>query len=290
MLALTCGNPLSWSQLISSFNPLDHVFTGVYDPGSDGSKTIGQIYQSGDWVGAQLHYLLPSGDKNTQDMAILLEGLIHQAGQWGAKHVIADLSVDSVLFGSFRQTGFSVLAKQRVFRCETAWEPPKETINKWRIWTSKDVKAMRSLYDTLVPPVIQTVEPLTKRKMLGMVYYDQDGDLKAYADLVYGPIGAWVLPFVDPQTKEHPLDLLGQLILDLPDLNNRTVYLITRSYQPWLENALSSSSASPGPEQALMIRYLALRQRVKNEFSFGTLESGNPEPTVPLTPIKNNQQ
>lgn len=288
MLSLTCGKPLSWSQFISSFNPLDHVFTGVYDPGKDGQKTIGQIYQSGDLDEAQLHYLLPSGDQSTQDMAILLEGLIHQAGQWGAKHVIADLSVDSALFSSFRQTGFSVLAKQRVFRCETTREPQRETTNKWRIWTSKDVKAMRSLYATLVPPVIQTVEPLTKRKMLGMVYYDQDGDLKAYADLVYGPVGAWVLPFIHPQTKERPLDLLGQLIHDLPDLNSRTIYLITRSYQPWLENALASSSASPGPEQALMIRYLALRQRVKAEFSFGTVENGNPEPTVPLAPIKNN--
>ncbi|MDY6845986.1 MAG: hypothetical protein SVP52_02490 [Chloroflexota bacterium] len=290
MLALTCGKPFSWSQFISSINPLDHVFTGLYDPGSGGLKTVGQIYQSGDLDGAQLHYLLPSEDQNTQDMVILLEGLIHKAGHWGAKYVIADLSIDSPLFGAFRQTGFSALAKQRVFRCETAWEPPKGTINKWRIWTSKDVRAMRSLYATLVPPVIQTVEPLTKRKMLGLVYYDQDGDLKAYADLVYGPIGAWVLPFVHPQTKEHPLDLLGQLIHDLPDLNSRTVYLITRSYQPWLENALATSSASPGPEQALMIRYLALRQRVRTEFSFGTVESGNPEPTVPLAPIKNNQQ
>ncbi len=269
---------------------MDHVFTGVFDPEDAGSKIIGQIYQPGDWDGTQLHYLLASEDQSAQDMVLLLEGLIHQAGQWGAKHITADLSVDSDLFSAFRQSGFSVLAKQRVFRFEKPWTGPKKDINQWRIWTSGDVKAMRGLYATLVPPVIQTVEPLTKRKMLGMVYYDQDGDLKAYADLVYGPAGAWVLPFLHPQTKESPLDLVGQLLEDLPDLNDRTVYLIARSYQPWLENALVSSPASPGPEQALMVRYLALRQRIKAEFPFGAVENGNPEPTVPLAPIKNNQQ
>ena len=269
---------------------MDHVFTGVYDPEESGLKTIGQIYQPGDWDGTQLHYLLPSQDQGAQDMVLLLEGLINQAGQWGAKHITADLSVDSDLFSAFRQSGFSVLAKQRVFRFEKPWTGPKKDINHWRIWTSGDVKAMRGLYATLVPPVIQTVEPLTKRKMLGMVYYDQDGDLKAYADLVYGPAGAWVLPFLHPQTKESPLDLVVQLLEDLPDLNDRTVYLIARSYQPWLENALVGSPASPGPEQALMVRYLALRQRVKAEFPFSAVENGNPEPTVPLAPIKNNQQ
>jgi len=269
---------------------MDHVFTCVFDPEDAGSKIIGQIYQPGDWDGTQLHYLLPSEDQSAQDMVLLLEGLIHQAGQWGAKHITADLSVDSELFSAFRQSGFSVIAKQQVFRFERPWIGLKNEINNWRIWTSGDVKAMRGLYATLVPPVIQTVEPLTKRKMLGMVYYDQEGKLKAYADLVYGPAGVLVLPFLHPQTKESPSDLIVQLLEDLPDLNNRTIYMIACSYQPWLENALVSSQARPGPEQALMVRYLALRQKVKAEFPFGAVENGNPEPTVPLAPIKNNQQ
>jgi hypothetical protein len=268
---------------------MDHVFTGVYQPENESSKSIGQIYQSGELESAQLNYLLPAQGEALADTVPLLEGLIYQAGTWGAKQIIADLATDSILFEYFRETGFSVLAKQRVFRCNLGWEPSDVSAVKWRLWSSEDIKDMRRLHATLVPPVIQPVEPLTRRKMLGMVYFDQDGDLKAYADLVYGPVGAWVLPFIHPQTKHHPLDLLRSLVNELPDLSGRTVYLIARSYQPWIENALIDSPANPGPEQALLVRYLAMRQRVKAEFSFGTIENGNPEPTVPLAPIRSNQ-
>ena len=289
MLALTRGAPFSLSQLLNSFNPLDHIFTGVCESEEDLSKCFGQVYQSQDVDSAQLNYVLPAEDDAAPGLVVLLEGLIRQAGHWGAKQVTADLPVDSNLFSLFRRAGFSVLAKQRVFCCDNTWNNQAHLTGVWRFWDSKDVQAMRSLHAMLVPPVVQPVEPLTRRKKVGLVYYDQDGDLKAYADLVYGPVGAWVLPFIHPQTKEAPADLLCQLLKELPGLNGRHVYIIARSYQPWIENALLGSPAQPGPEQALMVRYMALRQRVKPELSFGALENGKPEPTVPLAPIRHNR-
>jgi len=267
---------------------MDHLFTGVYETEDDTPKSIGQIYQTQELESAHIHYLLPGDGDNAKDVVPLLEGLIGQAGHWGAKQVTADLAVNSELFEYFRRTGFSVLAKQRVFRCESAWETNQNIENNWRSWTSKDIKAIRTLHATLVPPVIQPVEPLTRRKMLGMVYFDKDGGLKAYADLVYGPVGAWVLPFLHPQNDEHPLDLLGRLFDDLPNLNGRPVYFIARSYQPWLENALLGSPANSGPEQALLVRNIAIRQQVKADFSFAKIENGNPEPTIPIAPIRSH--
>ena len=287
-MALTRGTPLSWTQLFSFLNPMDHLFSGVYDP-DDSPKSIGQIYQTQELESAHLHFILPAED-NDRDIVPLLEGLIQQAGHWGAKQVTADLAVDSELFPYFRETGFSVLAKQRIFRCGSAWPSPGNLKNQWRYWRSKDFKAIRNLHGTLVPPVIQPVEPLTRRNMVGLVNYDQDGELKAYADLVYGPAGIWVLPFLHPQTNVVPLELLACLLEDLPDLNGRPVYLVARSYQPWLESALLDSPAEPGPEQALLVRNLALRQRVKAEFSFAKIENGNPEPTIPIAPIRNHHE
>lgn len=238
---------------------------------------------------AHLNYMLLADEDNQQDLVPLLEGLIEQAGHWGAKQVVAELDTDSDCFPQFRQTGFSVLAKQRVFKCEASEKIQPKLNCGWRIWNCNDIPAMRSLYYTLVPPLIQPVEPLTRRKKLGLVHYDEKGALQAYADLVYGPVGAWVLPLIHPQTEENITDLLVQLLLDLPDVYGRQVYVTARSYQPWVEHALENLSAKPGPEQALLVRYLALHQRVKAEFSFAPIENGNPEPTIPLAPIKNHQ-
>lgn len=269
---------------------MEYLFTGVYQSDDKSPKAIGQIYQSEELENAHLHYLLLPGDERDEDVVPLLEGLIQQAGDWGAKQVTADLSIGSELFGYFRETGFSVLAKQRVFKCGSAWSKRQSQTNRWRFWNKKDIKAIRNLHATLVPPVIQPVEPLTRGKMAGMVYIDPCGELKGYADLVYGPAGVWVLPFLHPQNSEHPYDLLGWLLEDLQERNSRPVYLVARSYQPWLENALLDSPANPGPEQALLVRNIALRQRVKAEFSFAKIENGKPEPTIPIAQIKSLQE
>jgi hypothetical protein len=267
---------------------MEYLFTGVYQPDVGSPKFVGQIYRTQELETVHLHYLLPPEGESSKGIVPLLEGLIQQAGHWGAKQVTADLAVNSEFFGCFRETGFSVLAKQRVFQCDTSWQTQPKLENRWRYWTKEDIRYIRNLHTTLVPPVIQSVEPLTRGKNVGMVYCDQKGELKGYADLVYGPAGVWVLPFLYPQNEEHPRDLLGCLLHDLRDLNGRPVYLVARSYQPWLENALLDSPAKPGPEQALLVRNLALREYVKAEISFTKIENGKPEPTMPLAPIKND--
>lgn len=220
----------------------------------------------------------------------MLEGLIIKAGQWGSKQIVAEMTPDSDMFLQFKQAGFSVLAKHRIFKFNLPMDYQPKTNRSWRLWNSADVHKMRNLYFTLVPPLIQPVEPLSRREMLGLVYYDASGELQAYADLVYGPVGAWVLPFVHPQATENITDLLAQLCLDLPELANRPIYITARSYQPWIESALENLSGETSPELALMVRYLALRQRVNAEWTFAALENGKPEPTIPLAPIKRHRE
>jgi len=267
---------------------MDHVFTGVYQPDDLPGKLVGQVHQSQSSSGAQINYLLQPEDSDPDDLVFLLEGLIKEAGHWGAKQVTADLNIQSDLFSQFRQAGFSVLAKQRIFRFELSDEGGRDQ-GSWHIWSSEDIPVMRRLYLTLVPPLIQPVEPLTRREMLGLVAYDPKGALQAYADLAYGPVGVWVLPLIHPQTT-IPIDvLLAQMLNSLPERNGRPVYVTARSYQPWVESGLEALGGEPGPEQGLMIHYLALRQRLEAEFSFAPVENGKPEPTVPYSPIQSHR-
>lgn len=266
---------------------MDHVFTGVYQPEDTNSKFVGQVHQSPNMNGAHINYLLQLDDSDQAELVILLEGLVKVAGNWGAKQITADLNTDSDLFPQFRRAGFSVLAKQRVFRCPIPGES-KKVQGGWRIWSSEDIPMMRRLYLTLVPPLIQPVEPLTRREMLGLVFYDNQGDLQAYADLVYGPVGIWVLPLIHPQTKISIDALLLQMLLKLPDINGRRVYVTARSYQPWVESGLEAMGGEPGPEQGLMIHYMAVRHRLKASLPYALVENGNTEPTVPYSTIKNH--
>ena len=285
ILAITHGAPLSWLQLLSTLRPSEQVFTGVLDPGDGLDRLIGQIHQSQHFLNANISYLLQTANSNYDDLIGLLDGLTEQAGYWGAKQVLADLDTDSPWFPIFRRASFSILSKERVYRCTDLDCFKSNHTGRWQIWSGDDIPAIRSLYLTLVPPLIQTVEPMTRRAMLGLVHYDQKGNLQAYADLVYGPKGAWVLPIIHPQIKDNITDVLAQMILALPGLNSRPVYITARSYQPWLEHALDDLALEPGPEQTLLIRYLALRQRVKSELSFSSIENGKPEPTMPILPL-----
>ena len=286
---MTRGLPLSWTSLLSAIRPYDHVFTGVYRPGGASSKLIGQVHQTSSMNSAHINYLLKPEGEDPKDLVFLLEGLIREAGRWGAVQLTADLEIDSALFSQFRRAGFSVLAKQRVYRCAIPGGKP-ELQGTWRIWNSADVQVMRHLYLTLVPPLIQPVEPLTRREMLGLVFYDQSGSLQAYADLVYGPVGVWVLPLIHPQAEVPIGDLLQGMLTSLPDVNGRPVYVTARSYQPWVESGLQALGGEPGPEQGVMIHYLALRQRVVAEHAYHPVENGKPEPTVPYSPISNHHE
>jgi hypothetical protein len=289
ILLLTRGSPLSLTHVLFAFHPTDHRYTGVCEPSDEQGHCIAQIYQSTKMNSAHINYLLQPGETDSQCLVPLLEALIKKAGGWGAKQVIADMNTDSPYFVQFRQAGFSVLAKQNVFKCIPPGEPLRHSPINWRIWSSADVSMMRCLYHTLVPPLVQPVEPLTRRDTLGLVCYDEKGDLQAYADLVYGPVGVWVLPIVHPQTKIDMTELLAQMLQAIPERNERPVYVTSRSYQPWVEHALFDLSLEALPEQALLVRYLAHRQRVKAEFSFSAVENGNREPTLPLAPIENYQ-
>ena len=285
---LTRGFPLSWYSVLSSFSPAENTFTGAFVDEDGDRKAVGQVHQSSQISSAQIQFVL-AGEAQQDELTILLEGLCKEAGGWGAKQVIAELAPDSLIYPAIRQAGFRVFGKQRLYRFQEGIDSTSGVEGHWRIWNSNDIQAMRVLYQALVPPLIQPVEPLTRLEMLGLVFYDEGGELQAFADLVYGPIGIWVLPFIHPQSTVEFSALLGRMIQDLPERNRRPVYVVARSYQPWVETALDFLDGERGLEEALLVKYLAYRQPVTADLAFGALENGAVNPHLPVAPIHNDQ-
>lgn len=246
------------------------------------------MHQSPQLDSAQIQFVIADNSK-LRGLTVLLEGLCKEAGGWGAKQVLAELAPESPLYPAVRQAGFRVFGKQRLYRFQAEETLPAADLGHWRIWNSEDIPAMRVLYQALVPPLIRPVEPLTRLEMLGLVFYDARGEMQAFADLVYGPIGIWVLPFVHPQCTVDITAVLAQLVLDLPDRSRRPVYIAARSYQPWVENALDGLGLDKGPEEALLVKYLAYRQPINADLAFGALETGTANPHLPVAPIRNHR-
>ncbi|MCJ7695576.1 MAG: hypothetical protein MUO40_09130 [Anaerolineaceae bacterium] len=208
-----------------------------------------------------------------------------ETGHWGAFNLTCELESDSPFFEAFRRADFKVWAKEHFWQISSPQPNLNENKYAWRIWNSKDIRAMQSLYQTLVPSLFHSVEPLSRKTMLGMILFAPDGDLLAYADLVYGPKGIWILPIVQPQAASDPA-LLTSLIDALPSRRKRPVRICVRSYQPWLEDTLQRMHAESSPEYLLMVKYMALRQKVQSAHRLNPLENGQTEKGLPVAHIK----
>ncbi len=215
----------------------------------------------------------------------MIEELVMETGHWGAFNLTCELESDSPFFEAFRRADFKVWAKEHFWQISSRQPNLNENKYTWRIWNSKDIRAMQSLYQTLVPSLFHSVEPLSRKTMLGMILFAPDGDLLAYADLVYGPKGIWILPIVQPQAASDPA-LLTSLIDALPSRRKRSVTICVRSYQPWLEDTLQRMKAESSPEYILMVKYMALRKKVQTAPLLRPLENAQTEKGLPVAHIK----
>jgi hypothetical protein len=206
----------------------------------------------------------------------------------GAFNLIGEVDEHTLVFEAFRRSGFSIYAWQRIWLFNEIPAARTETkVNGtpgWCIPSSTDGVAVRSLYQSLVPALVLPVEPVSENRLHGLVFRNK-GEVRAYADVIYGPKGIWVQPFIHPET-EKVLDLLSDLLLNLPHRAGRPVYLCVRSYQAWLESALEDISAQIGPRQAVMVKHMALTQKLPGLVRNPVLENGRAEPSVQVAHVE----
>jgi len=117
------------------------------------------------------------------------------------------------------------------------------------------------------------------------VYY-QDNDILAYIEYHAGRSGILLLPFIHPEVKNVDI-LLKNVGTSLAPVLNRPVFVAVRSYQAWLEPVLENLSAKPSDKQALLVKRLAMAQRVSLPVRQALTEPRRAETSVPLiNPIK----
>ena len=268
--------------LLSFFAPGVGILTVVNDDGkSNGDAVIGQAIHAQGTPSAHLTYITPAEALGTQPFSKLLEYLMALSGERGARQLMADVDESSEAFESLRRENFAIYARQRIWKFENgAGSNGKDS---WRAAESLDKIAIRSLYSDVIPGIIQQIEPVPDTNN-EFVCYEND-QILAFVDLKYGHRGIWVQPFVHPSVEDVG-QLFANLIKAIPNRYGRPIYVCIRSYQSWLESALEALGAEASPQQAVMVKHLAVTQKALQGYALPKLEGRAPEITAQITEVK----
>jgi hypothetical protein len=229
---------------------------------------------------AQLTFMTPDEALSSAALPPLLEHLSSQVAERGSFRLLADVDEEALAFEVLRQSGFAIYARQRVWQWKGA--PAGESkSNEWRQATDRDLIPVRSLYNNLIPGLVQQVEPFPAERLHGLVYR-QEEDVLGFVELRYGHRGIWAQPFIHPDLEDVSVHL-ASLLANLPSRLSRPVYLCVRSYQSWLEPGLESLGAEPNPRQAMMVKHLAIPQKALRTLALPAIEGGRPEISAPIS-------
>jgi len=282
--------------LLSRLNPAVGSYTVITSSSNNGTPIIGNMQHIQGERSARIMFLMPEHGLNQPGLTNILESMAVQAGAWGAFHLLAEIEETSFALEGLRRSGFAVYAWQRIWKYSQNAEASngksssngkeKSTTLLWKPFTSVDEISVRNLYQSLVPPLVQSAEPLTSRRLSGWVYR-QEGDILAYVESIYGPNGIYLQPLIHPDI-ENINQVLSSLLVHQPWLLGRPIYLAIRSYQAWLETIVRDLECEVGPRQAMMVKHLVMHQRDVVPALHIALEKYSTEPTVPSVPIVNN--
>ncbi len=277
---LTWGEGLVPARAV--FSPISEalgVFTGIYRPDKGRSRVIGQVRHALGAPQARFTFLAPSTGLDPTGLAALVEHLIIRLGEREAQALVADVDERSEVFEELRRLSFSIYARQHIWRLSSLPRKRRSSFG-WREIIAADEFNARKLYYAVVPALVQQVEPTPWEELRGWVFHQQ-GEMLAYADVVEGPRGVWVQPFIHPEMEDAALHLEG-LLASLKPRERRPVFVCLRSYQAGLSYLMEEIGAQVSNTQAVMVRRLTAAVK-KPELAPLPAINGKTEPTTPFT-------
>lgn len=249
---------------------------------------VGQITHDLGEPLARLGFVGPAACLESVQGLRLLEALIQEAGQRGARNLIAEVDENLPAFESLRRSGFAIYARQQIWRWQGSPPPPQPAFDGlWRTETPADVEAIQWLRANLVPGLVLQVEGAPGAGRRGLLLWDE-GELRAYLDLERGPRGVWAMPYIHPAVEG--VDLLLAAFLRRASQADRPTFLCLRLYQGWMVGALERAGFDKVAEQAVMVRRLAAPVRRLVPAALPAINGGRVEPTTPFARLEHSEE
>jgi len=278
-LFLTRGNPVGITALLPRLNPSTSSYTAVLEPPNSGKSYYSQVLHQPGSRSAHFSFLTPEIQFEDKDISSLIDFLCFQAGEMGALNILAEIEESHELFEMLRQSGFCVFSWESIWRLPDHKNKTQQT-SDWLVPTPVDENSIRTLFQTLVPPLVQNAEPFTNGDSTRLVY-KKNNEVLAYVEILTGAEGIYLIPVIHPSVED-----IGQLLADLIDQFSglgKPVFLQVRSYQAWLSESLLTIQAEPSPRFALLVKHLTASQPSK-VLNMQHVRNGSrqTEPTAPI--------
>ena len=280
-LAHTGGTHVFQNALLDPIRPQSQACTLVARPDDTMHEpVIGQIHFHNESRQARLAFLGPASAISTTIGSEILEELSRAAGKQGAHALIAEIHENEPAFESLRRVGFAVYARQRIWRLDHLPVAADQALEKaWRVESGADKAGVLNLVSSLVPGLVQQIEPPSTLNGKGLVYWSE-GELLGYLNVHYGNKGIWVQPYFHPAAELSDRLLTG-FILVLSPKKSRPLYICVRSYQGGLAGAFERLGFQSCESQAVMVKRIAMPVGEEALSGKPVLEGTQPEPSRP---------
>jgi hypothetical protein len=260
---------------LAPLSALTGVYTVVWQNG--GGQLIAQAELLPGTPLAALSFLTPHTAVTAASLSDVVEYLLKKLGPLGAQALLAELDEHSAACNALRQAGFSIYARQRIWKLARPPQGGRYGETAWRPALERDALVIDLLRQSLLPGQVQQLED--KPGDPDGYVYEVGGQVVAYAEVQRGSSGVWVQPFVHLDAAPFH-DGLCDLLINLRPRPARPVYVSVRSYEDWLEPIFEQLGGQPGPRQVAMARRTVLPLKV--EKAQRVAPAAHIEPTTPI--------
>jgi hypothetical protein len=224
---------------------------------------------------ADMVYLTPSLSAAGEAMTIwrrLLEHVCREAGRQGIQRIFARLPEDGLEVEAFQQVGFSIYAREDIFRLaqmpshlaypERGIIRPQQPADGWEL---------QALYAAVAPRLVQRAESLTAKRWeaapgpwlrrAGQEGYvmEDEGEIVGCVRIHQGQTGHWLEMLLHPQAYERADELVNQSLSLLVQYPPRPIYCCLRRYQGGLRVPLEAQGFQPLTSQCVMVKHTTVR-------------------------------
>jgi hypothetical protein len=187
----------------------------------------------------------------------LLEQLVDVAGRKGVHNLIAEADEDGPQLPLLRRAGFVVYTRQDIWiNDQGAGLEPGELLVQRQSVDDWDISV---LYSSIVPGMIQSVEPGPPLQSGQNWLLREEGELTAYVHIQSGAIADWMRLFVHPNARTKPTKIIEAALQTQAATVEHPMYCCVRRYQSWLLSALEKSGFRPWGSQAVMVKHIVQR-------------------------------
>ncbi len=190
----------------------------------------------------------------------LLDQLVKVAGQKGVHNLIAEAAEDGPELPLLRRAGFVVYTRQDIWINDQGilggtgeQLAERQPVDDWDI---------NVLYSSIVPGMIQSVEPGPPLNTGRNWVLREQGELTAYVHVQPGSVADWMRLFIHPNAATKPRRIIAAALSAQTPTTEHPVFCCVRRYQSWLLGALEKSGFRPWGSQAVMVKHIV--QQVKS--------------------------